>query len=102
MNMPSEKCQPVIKLGPTTYASPLRWIKLTVYCQLSGDSPDAVHARRRKQQWTDGLHCKLGPDGNLWINPEEVNKWVENGESHNQKILSSPSARNARSPAHAA
>ena len=59
------------------YASPLRWIKLAEYCRLSGDTSDAVHARRRKLQWKDGVQCKVGPDGNLWINPEEVNKWVE-------------------------
>ncbi|MCV2365569.1 excisionase [Paucibacter sp. DJ1R-11] len=62
------------------FASPLRWIKLPLYCQISGDTPDAVHARRRKQQWFDGVQCKIGPDGNLWINPEEVNKWVENDQ----------------------
>ena len=63
------------------YNSPLRWMRLAIYCQLSGDSADAVHARRRKRQWVDGLHCRVGPDGNLWVNPEEVNKWVESEPS---------------------
>lgn len=57
--------------------SSYRWIKLPKHCQITGDTPDAVHARRRKQQWTDGVQCRLGPDGNLYINPEEYNKWVE-------------------------
>lgn len=61
----------------SAYVSPLNWIRLAKYCELSGDSSDAVHARRRKRQWIDGLHCRVGPDGNLWVNPEEVNKWVE-------------------------
>lgn len=61
----------------SAYLSPLLWIRLAKYCELSGDSSDAVHARRRKRQWTDGLHCRVGPDGNLWVNLEEVNKWVE-------------------------
>lgn len=59
------------------YLSPLQWIRLAKYCELSGDTPDAVHARRRKKQWVDGLHCRLAPDGNLWVNLEEVNRWVE-------------------------
>jgi hypothetical protein len=75
------------------YTSPLRWIRLAQYCQLSGDTSDAVHARRRKLQWQDGHHCKIGPDGNLWINPEQVNKWVESNESQ---------AHGARSSARAA
>jgi hypothetical protein len=68
---------------------PLNWIRLAKYCELSGDSSDAVHARRRKRQWTDGKHCRIGPDGNLWINPEEVNKWVE---SQDQRANSSAPA----------
>lgn len=54
-----------------------RWIKLSKHCEVTGDTPDAVHARRRKHQWTEGVQCKLGPDNNLYINPEEYNKWVE-------------------------
>lgn len=61
----------------SSYLCPLNWIRLAKYCELSGDSSDAVHARRRKRQWADGKQCRIGPDGNLWINPEEVNKWVE-------------------------
>lgn len=59
------------------FVNPLRWVRLAIYCQLSGDSADAVHARRRKRQWLDGVHCRVGPDGNLWVNPEEVNRWIE-------------------------
>lgn len=59
------------------YLSPLNWIRLAKYCELSGDTPDAVHARRRKKQWVDGVHCRIAPDGNVWVNLEEVNKWVE-------------------------
>ena len=53
-----------------------KWIKLPKHCESTGDTPDAVHARRRKQIWTDGVQCWKGPDGNLYINPEEYNKWV--------------------------
>jgi hypothetical protein len=35
-----------------------------------------VHARRRKRQWTNGVQCIVGPDGNLWINPAAFNAWV--------------------------
>lgn len=62
---------------PAADGLPMRWIKLHRYCEITGDTPNAVHAKRRKRQWIDGVHCKVGPDGNLWINPEEVNRWVE-------------------------
>lgn len=64
-------------MSDPVFAMPLRWIRLATYCQLTGDTPDAVHARRRKRQWTDGVHCTVDPGGNLWVNPEEVNRWIE-------------------------
>lgn len=54
-----------------------RWVKLRHYCEMTGDTPDAVHARRRKGVWADGVQCKLGPDGNVWICPEAVDAWIE-------------------------
>lgn len=66
------------------YLSPLRWVRLALYCQISGDTADAVHARRRKRQWADGLHCRVGPDGNLWVNLEEVNRWIEQRPPQNE------------------
>lgn len=58
----------------------MRWVKLKKYCELSGDTVDAVHAKRRKGIWLDELQCRLAPDGNLWINLLEIEKWVENGK----------------------
>jgi hypothetical protein len=54
-----------------------RWIRLPKHCALTGDTPYSVHARRRKGVWQDGVQCQLGPDGNLYVNPVEWNKWVE-------------------------
>ena len=54
----------------------MKWVKLKKYCELSGDTSNAIHAKRRKGEWLDGIHCKIAPDGNLWINIEEVEKWV--------------------------
>lgn len=58
-------------------APPIKWIRLPKYCELTGDTSDAVHARRRKRHWIDGVQCRIGPDGNLWIDPQEVTRWVE-------------------------
>lgn len=63
--------------APPTY----RWVRLSRYCEVTGDTPGAVHARRRKRQWIDGVHCIVGQDGNLWVSPEEVNKWLEGNKN---------------------
>ena len=57
----------------------MKWVKLKKYCQESGDTSNAVHAKRKKGVWLDGIQCKIGPDGNIWINLIEVERWVENG-----------------------
>jgi hypothetical protein len=57
----------------------MKWVKLKKYCVLSGDTPDAVHAKRRKGILIDDIHCKVAPDGNLWVNLTEIDKWVEGG-----------------------
>lgn len=58
----------------------MKWIKLKKYCEISGDTSNAVHAKRKRGMWLDGIHCRLGPDGNVWINVCEVEKWVEYGQ----------------------
>lgn len=58
----------------------MKWVKLKKYCEISGDSIDAVHQKRKKGLWLDGVHCKIAADGNLWINLIEVERWVEIGK----------------------
>jgi hypothetical protein len=57
----------------------MKWVKLPKYTEMSGDTPDAVHAKRKKGQFVDGIHCKIAGDGKLWINIEAVEEWVEHG-----------------------
>jgi len=57
----------------------MKWVKLIKYCDISGDTIDAVHAKRRKGIWAEGKHWRKAPDNKIWINIEAVDKWVENG-----------------------
>lgn len=65
-----------------------RWVRLEVHCAVTGQTSGAVHALRRKRQWVDGVHTKVGPDGNLYVNPEEYNKWVEGQSQESQRSVS--------------
>lgn len=56
----------------------MKWIKLNKYLEDSGDTADAVHARRKTGKWLDGIHCQLR-DGKLWVNTEAVDTWMEQG-----------------------
>ena len=55
----------------------LKWIKVTRYCELSGDTLEGVRAKRRKRIWIEGVHWCRPADGVIYINPEEVAKWIE-------------------------
>jgi hypothetical protein len=65
----------------------IKWVKLKKYCQDSGDTSNAVHAKRKRGIWLDGVQCKIGPDGNIWINVVEIEKWVEYGNKATNSSL---------------
>ena len=54
---------------------PISWVKLCKYIEITGDSGDAVHSRRKSGKWLDGNQCKI-VDGNLWINLDAAERWV--------------------------
>jgi hypothetical protein len=55
----------------------LTWVKLKKYCELSGDTPNAVRNRRKRGIWLDKKQSQCAPDGTLWVNLREVEQWVE-------------------------
>lgn len=63
----------------------MKWVKINKYCELSGDTPDAIYAKNRRKIWTEGVHYKKAADGCLWINLEEVDKWVEQDQSQSRR-----------------
>ncbi|CAM4388704.1 MAG: hypothetical protein LEGION0403_FIIPPAGN_02629 [Legionella sp.] len=65
----------------------VKWVKLKKYCNDSGDTANAVHAKRKKGIWLDGIQCKIGPDGNVWVNLIEVERWVEHGNKATMRSL---------------
>lgn len=58
----------------------IKWVKLSKYIELSGETKDSVHSKRRAGHFIDGVHTKVAEDGNLWVNLEAVAKWVEQGK----------------------
>lgn len=73
----------------------LKWVKLARYCELSGETRDAVMKKRSSGVFLDGLHCKIAADGNIWMNLVEIEKWVENGNQATQKAIKSQKLRAA-------
>lgn len=62
---------------------PMAWVKLEKYVEMTGDTVDAVAARRKIGKWLDGEQCKM-VDGRLWIHLPAVEKWAEEWEQQRQ------------------
>ncbi|MCG8990832.1 excisionase family protein [Laribacter hongkongensis] len=58
----------------------LKWVKLEKYCELTGETTDSVEAKRRTGKWIEGTHWRIPADGRVWINLEEVEKWVSQSQ----------------------
>lgn len=69
----------------------LKWIKLNRFCELTGYTSDAVYAKMKKGVWLEGAFWKKGPDGHIFINTEEYQRWVE-GETSLQALKSAARA----------
>jgi hypothetical protein len=50
-------------------------ITLRRYCDITGETAQAVHDRRRKGEWVDGKHCHM-KRGRLWIDVPGIANWV--------------------------
>ncbi|TFW13280.1 hypothetical protein [Duganella callida] len=66
---------------------PVVWVKLEKYIELTGDSMDAVQARRKVGKWLDGNQCKI-VDGRLWINLPAAQRWVEEWDASAPMLVS--------------
>jgi hypothetical protein len=56
---------------------PSRWVRARKYEVISGMTAEAIKTARSRGKLIDGVHVKLGPDGNLWVNVPEMDAWVE-------------------------
>ncbi|MDX8401873.1 MAG: hypothetical protein R8K47_04510 [Mariprofundaceae bacterium] len=54
-----------------------KWILLKKFCEMTGYTKHAFHAKKQRGVWLEGLHWKYGPDGHIFINWREVDRWVE-------------------------
>ena len=59
---------------------------LEKYCALTGDSKDAVYARRKRGEWLDGVQCVV-VRRRIRVCIEEVDYWIEKNSGVKQSAL---------------
>lgn len=65
------------KREPVRMSCPLRYIPLRGYCEMTGESAEAVRKRIQRGIWAEGIHYRKDPMGEIRIIPEGVDAWVE-------------------------
>lgn len=53
------------------------WVTLTRYCEITGETRQAVHVRVTTGRWQRGVHYSKPDGGNAWINVPAVLLWVQ-------------------------
>ncbi|EPC7689754.1 excisionase [Providencia stuartii] len=52
-------------------------LPISAYCNLYGETPEAINKRLQRQHWFEGVHVlKVEGSKERWIDIAEVNKWA--------------------------
>lgn len=55
---------------------PIDWIRAEKYCQITGESMEAIYGHIRDGDWAAGKHYKRTGQRTLWINIREAQDWI--------------------------
>ena len=59
----------------------LQWILINRFAELSGYSENAVRHKVKDGTWFEGRVWRKAPDGRIFVNLAEFERWVESGKS---------------------
>ncbi|MTI12421.1 excisionase [Sansalvadorimonas verongulae] len=57
----------------------MQWVRLSKYCELSGETRNTVNHKKKAGLWLEGREYRVAGDGCLWINLDAVNHWAGGG-----------------------
>lgn len=55
----------------------MQYVKLSVFCVLTGYTEKAVRTKIDRGHWLDGRHYRKAPDGHIMMDLQAYNAWVE-------------------------
>jgi hypothetical protein len=55
---------------------PIDFIRAELYCQITGESMEAIYGHIRDGNWAAGKHYKRTGQRTLWINIKEAQEWI--------------------------
>ena len=57
-----------------------RWVLIKRLAELTGYSEDAVRHKVKNGTWLPGRIWRKAPDGRIFVNIDEFERWVETGQ----------------------
>ena len=60
-------------------SNPSRWVLINRLAEITGYSEDAVRHKVKNGTWLQGRIWRKAPDGRIFVNVEEFERWVESG-----------------------
>ena len=60
-------------------SNPGRWVLINRLAEITGYSEDAVRHKVKNVTWSQGRIWRKAPDGRIFVNLEEFERWVESG-----------------------
>ncbi|WP_229905981.1 excisionase [Rahnella laticis] len=58
----------------------LECVPLSAYCQMTGETPEAINKRVQRGIWREGIHVlKIAGVKERWIDLHEIDKWARGG-----------------------
>lgn len=60
-----------------TLSVPVHYVRVPVFCTVTGYTPDAVEKKIKRGVWREGIHYRRAPDGHIMIDLRAYHEWVE-------------------------
>lgn len=61
-----------------------RYVKPDHFERMTGMCISQVRSKKNRGVWREGIHFRTDPDGMLWIDWNNVDKWIENENEANK------------------
>lgn len=67
-----------ITLSANALALPVYYVRVPVFCAVTGYSQKAVEGKIRQGVWIEGKHYRRAPDGHILMDLRAFHEWAEN------------------------
>jgi len=57
--------------------SPAKWVKGSIYINMTGHTKDTLKQNRSKGVWAEGKHYKKAPDGVVYYNHAALDDFID-------------------------